>query len=675
MMRLHAVVLAQDERAVLKGLGQLGAVHLTRALAGPDTAPLTPIDRTGELVRYDRVRARVQELRKSLAIPPLSKDLAEISSSHGEREGEAPRALLVEGATPPAGGQALAPVIEDSLRSMEQQSTDLLGHRQRLIQRRKELATTSERVSSYRGLEIPLDGPDQFSFLHFVTGSLPVQNLEGLGKEVGDNVALLPLAQQKGQQSLFAITTRQGRPALERALQQAGFQHEILPVVEGATVDRLSEEGEREQEQLAAELEQLNGKLKTIAAGFTLPLAEIEGFIDMECQLLAASQKFPRTTAAVLITGWVPASDIAALEQCIGEITGGRYAIETALPDDSTEEQVPVLLRHSRFLRPFEMLVSTYGLPNYEELEPTLFVALSYIVMFGMMFGDAGHGLVLAVCGLIALLAGRSEKVRDVGLLLLFGGSSSIIFGVVYGSYFGIEVFKKYALWHDPLEGDPMRLMYGAIGIGITMISLGLILNVINRFRRGDVIGAILDKFGLIGLLFYWGVLVLLLNSAAIQSQGLMGVSVILFLVVPIVGWSLKEPIEHFLRRGTGEHSEAGGGLAGATMESCVGAFEAVLSYLANTISFVRLAAYAMSHAALLFAAFMLAAVVKDIPFGGSLWSLLVIILGNLVAIVLEGIIASVQALRLEYYEFFGKFYSGGGQPFEPFSLARNGKD
>ena len=216
-------------------------------------------------------------------------------------------------------------------------------------------------------------------------------------------------------------------------------------------------------------------------------------------------------------------------------------------------KQVPVLLRHSRLLRPFEMLVSTYGLPNYQELEPTLFVALSYVVMFGMMFGDAGHGMVLAVCGLIALLAGRSQRARDLGVLLLFGGLSSIIFGVVYGSYFGIEEFKKYALWHDPLEGDPMRLMYGAIGIGIVMISLGLILNVINRFRRGDVIGGILDKFGLVGLLFYWGTLVLLMNGAAIQSRGLMSVSVILFLVVPIVGWSLKEPIEHFLRHGTGE--------------------------------------------------------------------------------------------------------------------------
>jgi V/A-type H+-transporting ATPase subunit I len=154
-----------------------------------------------------------------------------------------------------------------------------------------------------------------------------------------------------------------------------------------------------------------------------------------------------------------------------------------------------------------------------------------------------------------------------------------------------------------------------------------------------------------------------------------MSTSVILFLVVPIVGWSLKEPLEHFLRHRTGYQKETADGLASAFMESCVGAFEAILSYLANTISFVRLAAYAMSHAALLFAAFMVSAEVRDIPIGGGLFSLLVIILGNIIAIVLEGIIASVQALRLEYYEFFSKFYSGNGQPFEPFRLVTDAKD
>jgi V/A-type H+-transporting ATPase subunit I len=649
MMRLQAIVLAQDERPVLTGLGQLGAVHLTRLPSGPDTAPLAPTDHAEELARYDRIRARIQELRKSLEITSLPREPRLIEKTLSE--------------------------VEEDLHSMEQRSAELLGNRQHAIQRQKELAGISERVSPYRGLEIPLTGVDEFSFLHFVTGSLPAQNFERLGNEVGDNAALLSVSQQKGQQSIFAITSRQGWPALERTLQEAGFQHEMLPVVEGATVDGLSEETQREQEQLAIELEQVKDRLKSLATEIAEPLAEIEGFVDREWRLLDASQKFPRTEATVLIAGWVPSGEVAKVEQRMGEITSGRYILQTSHPQHSAEEEVPVLLKHSRLLRPFEMLVSTYGLPNYRELEPTLFVALSYIVMFGVMFGDAGHGMVLAVCGLVAIFAVPSPKARDFGVLLLFGGFSSIIFGTVYGSYFGIEELKKYALWHDPLEGDPMQLMYGAIGIGIIMISLGLILNIINRFRRGDLIGGILDKFGLVGLLFYWGTLVLLMNGALIRSWGLMGLSVILFLVVPIVGWSLKEPIEHLLSHRTGEESGTSGGFVGALMESCVGAFEAVLSYLANTISFVRLAAYAMSHAALLFAAFMLAAQVKDIPFGGSLWSLLVIILGNIIAIVLEGIIAAVQALRLEYYEFFGKFFSGSGQPFEPFRLAPDDKD
>ncbi len=668
MMKLHVIMLARDERAVLKDLGRLGVIHLTHAPFDLGTADLNFTDHTRELAQYDLIRTRAQELRKSLDVPYLLNMTPGIVDLHSNEGGNAPVTILPEGVTH-------LQIVEKKLRSLEQQSAELLGNYKRLIQRQKEIAAISERVSCYRGLGIPLEGLDQFSFLHFAIGSIPAENLKGLEKEIGDNVTLLPLAQQKEQQSIFVITTRNGRSVLEEALQKTGFQHETLPVVKGATIDMLSEETEEEHKQLMTELEQVNDKLRKIAAGLAHPLTEIEGFIDVECRLLDISQMFSRTDTTVLISGWVPTDDIAALEQRLKEITGDRFILETSLPDASMHEQVPIKLRHSRLIRPFEMLVSTYGFPNYQELEPTLFVALSYIVMFGMMFGDGGHGMVLAICGLLALFAGRSQKMRDFGVLLLFGGVSSIIFGVVYGSYFGIEALKKYGLWHDPLEGDPMGLMYGAIGIGIVMISLGLILNTINRFRRGDVIGGFLDKFGLVGLLFYWGALVLLMNATVIRSRGLMGISIILFFVVPVVGWSLKEPIEHLLSHKAGENGKKSDGLIGVFMESCVGAFEAILSYLANTISFVRLAAYAMSHAALLFAAFMVAEEVKKISFGGGLWSLLVIILGNLIAIVLEGIIASVQALRLEYYEFFGKFFSGNGQPFEPFKLVSNDKN
>ncbi len=298
---------------------------------------------------------------------------------------------------------------EEKLTFMEEKVTEPLERRRQLTERQRELVEICGRSSCFRGLNLPLDHDNRFSFIHFATGSLPPQNLEGLKKRIGENMVLFPLGQQKGRQSLVAVTTSLGRSALEGALEQTGFQREVLPANRGVTLDALCEEGEQEQEELTAELERLNNGLDRLSAEFTQPLRMIEALVDIECRLLEAGQKFPRTETAILIAGWVPAHAAPTLEQRIENITGGRYALKTALPDGSAEDQIPVLLRHSWLLRPFETLVSTYGLPSYRELEPTLFVALSYVLMFGMMFGDAGHGLVLALCGLFVLY-GRFEE-------------------------------------------------------------------------------------------------------------------------------------------------------------------------------------------------------------------------------------------------------------------------
>ena len=645
MRQMSALVLEWDERSVLQELGQLGVVHLTRACAGPDTGLRIPRDRSKELARCDSLLARVQELRQSLELSPLSEALKPSET-----------ALLR---------------VDERLGAMSQQINKLHKRRQLLTQRWDELAAVCNKVTDFRGLDIPLDQPDSFSFLHFVVGSLSAENLSPLEQVVGDKVALLPLPEQNGRHPVIAMTTRPRRLILERALQHVGFQPESFPIVANATVDGLTAASRREQEEIVAELEQLDTQLKALGSQFEPPLAEIEIGTKIERSLLEAEQKFLRTERSVLLSGWVPTDAVGVLEEHVRRITGGRCIFQIAVPRDHRDDQIPALLRHPGWLRPFERFVKAYGLPQYQELEPTLFVALSYVLMFGMMFGDAGHGAVLAVGGCIALIWGRTEWMRDAGLLILFAALSSIVFGIVYGSYFGLASLKHYALWHDPLEGDPIHLMYGAIGIGIGMISLGLVLNIINRFRNGDVIGGFLDKFGVMGMLFYWGGLALITKHAEIEAQGLLKVAGAFFLGLPLLGWSVKEPLEHIAQRHRRHPSALQGSLSAAIAESLVGAFEAVLSYLANTISFVRLAAYAMSHAALLVAVFMMAKQVESLSVVGGVLSVLIILLGNLFAIILEGIIASVQALRLEYYEFFGKFFSGSGQPFTPFRLPR----
>lgn len=641
---MHAVVREKDNRAILAELGKLGSVQLICMGPGPETAPLAPRNQSIQIVKCDRMRTRIDELRRVLEI--------------------ASRAGL------PGPAMTDMDQAEEILRSMEEETNHLLSLRRSLVDQQNRLTAIREQIAGYCGFGAPLGGPDQFSFLHFITGTIPKESFEQLRQETGSNVVLVSAAGQKGSRNIIAITNHKGFPALENTLQKFGFKSETLPTIQGTTIDTVCEENSQEQKKIGEELEKVNAELRELAIRFAPSLDTIEKLLVMEHRLLEAEQYFPRTEETVLLTGWTPADKATILEEHLKKTAGSICAISTTYPVNTDGENPPVFLRHSPFLRPFEMLISSYGLPNYKELEPTLFVAISYLVMFGMMFGDVGHGAVLAVFGLIAIIAGRKRNVRDAGILLLYGGLVSIIFGIVYGSFFGLEFFKKYALWHDPLEGDPMRLMYGAVGIGIVMISLGLLLNTVNRFLRGDVMGGFLDKFGLAGLVFYWGALAILIGGTAIRSRGFMSWAVILFLVVPMIAWAIKEPAEYVLKHGSsGDESMHTGGLAGTIMESLVGVFEAILSYLANTISFVRLAAYAMSHAAILVAAFMLAGEVKHFSPGGTALGIAVIILGNAAAILLEGIIASVQALRLEYYEFFGKFFSGDGKAFEPFIL------
>ena len=644
MQRLSTIVLERDEHAVLRGLGRLGAMHLVLTKAGPDTAPFEPPDRRAELSRCDDLLTRIEAVCRKLEIAQLPDPSAE------------PLEIALDQAT-------------ERLQAVETRASDLLARHQSLQQRWGHLTALKEQVTAYEGLELPLDRIGQFSFLHFALGSLPPENLDELQAKVGDNVVLLALPEEEGQQHVVAVTSRKGRFALETALEQSGFHRDALAVAEGQTAERLAAETRREHERVSRELAEVGAAVSSSAAEVAQPLADLEHLVRAERQILDAEQIFPHTDATVFISGWVPAEDVPMFRRALQEMTGGRCVIEAVDPVDVPEHEIPVLLRHPRLLRPFEMLVSSYGLPGYRELEPTLFVAVTFLVMFGMMFGDVGQGGVLLVSGIIALLAGRSEKVRDFGILLALAGGSSVIFGTLYGEYFGLPQMKRYALWRDPLAGEAMGFLWPSIMVGVGIISLGLVLNIVNRFRRGDYVGGFFDKFGVVGAFFYWGVLALGLKWLIFHQKSLHWLEFVIVIVLPLAALFLKEPVLYALHRRAGHPRE--GSFFEVLMISGVEVFEAAIVYMANTISFVRLAAYAMSHAALLAATFLLAREVSNAvgTVGGAL-GLAIIILGNVFAILLEGLIAGIQALRLEYYEFFGKFFSGSGKAFQPFRFS-----
>lgn len=526
----------------------------------------------------------------------------------------------------------------------------------------------AERAAAFSGDDLPLAEWAGLRRLARFSGSVPETAWDRLDPAARAHGVLVRLGRRRGRVHLVAVTTPTRRPQLEEALRHAGFRPEPLPPGDADTP-------EAEFARSAAELRRLEEQWRReetegteIAVGACRTVERVEALADDEERMLHAVDGFPRTRTAALLAGWVAVEDAARVMEAVRSATEGRCAVTFPADGEAPASTAPVVLRPPGWLRPFARLVEPYGLPRYGEMDPTLFVAAGYLVMFGMMFGDVGHGALLVLAGLGMRLLFAGPVVRDLGLVLAWAGLASAGFGLVYGSCFGLPSFREHALWRDPLEGDPMELILGAMALGAGTLGLGIGLNLLNRWRARDWTGMALDHFGVAGALFYATGILWVLQGGGRSGGGLPPWVFWLGLGVPLVAWCLRPPLERILI-GPKAGAAGEGSLGGALVKSIVGAFEVTLLFLANTVSFVRLAAYALSHAAILAAAFTMADQVRSMPRLGATLAVVLIVAGNLAAMVLEGLVASVQALRLQYYEFLGKFFSGEGTPFTPFRL------
>ena len=301
-------------------------------------------------------------------------------------------------------------------------------------------------------------------------------------------------------------------------------------------------------------------------------------------------------------------------------------------------------------LRP---LVQTYAVVPYEDVDPSLFAGLTYVVMFGMMFGDVGHGLVLALLG--AWLA-RTDRPRFAPIRHLWpfpvaAGAVAAVFGLLYGEAFGPTGWVP-TLWLAPLD-DPVRLLVVAVGAGAALIAGSYLIGTINRWREGGLRRALYAPTGLAGALLFLG--------AALVAGGIAwgpGVLLTAGAVVTVVGLVLT-----FI----GLRVEAGTGGA-ATAQAAIELFDTVIRIGANVVSFGRLAAFGLTHAAIGFAVWEGTTSLWG-PGPSAIAAVAVFVVGNVLAFVLEALVVGVQALRLEYYELFSRIFTGEGRLFDPWHV------
>ena len=392
---------------------------------------------------------------------------------------------------------------------------------------------------------------------------------------------------------------------------------------------------------------------------------------------------YRKTDRTYLFSGWLPADKQDEVSAALESATEGRCYIEWHDPqtgsDPEVPDRVPVQMKNPRVLSPFQSLVENYGIPAYGSVDPTPIVAVFYLMMFGLMFGDVGHGLVVFLTGLLGMRHNKKRGRRTMLFpLITWCGVAAMIAGALFGSYFGMSILPP--LWfdyHAVVTGHHtagsvrsiMDVLVITIYFGITVIAVGLLLNWTNRIRKRDWIGLIWESGGiLVGWLYAAGTYSAFYYVGHDYRQLPEGRTLALLLGIPVLLMGLKPVIEH-LRHGRKDPQGARKvNVLNMLMEWVVELLEIFSGYLSNTLSFMRVAGLGIAHVSLMVAFFQIAEMAAS---NGRLtvWSYLILLLGNALVIGLEGLSAGIQSLRLNYYEFFSKYFTGNGKAYSPISL------
>ena len=538
------------------------------------------------------------------------------------------------------------------------QLEDVVGKKEELNGKIRELKEWMAQTAPFIGLDFELCKLRDFHFIDYRFGKIQVENYHKLEEYVFHNPYTLFYECNNDSEYVWGVYFVPHTHLEEVEAVYASFEFEDIEVpddledtprqaFEGA--EKLLREHEKDLERLQMQaLELVKTQEQEILAACEC--------LDSYCSNFGI-RKFAACTRSengsgeyYILYGWMSKKDAEKLQREIAMDEKVNCVEEE--PGNDVRSKPPTKLKNPAILKPFELFVEMYGLPAYHEMDPTLFIALTYTFMFGVMFGDVGQGACLILGGTLLY---KFKNMRLAGVVAV-AGIWSVVFGFLYGSFFGFEDAIP-ALWMKPMDNIMDTLML-AIGFGAGLILVAMILNMINAVRAKEYGRLFFNQSGLAGLVCYGFVVIcalLFVTGNGLPAAALIGIAV----GVPLAAILMKEPLSHLIEKKKDIFPE--GSKAMFFIEALVEGFDVVLSYATNTISFVRVGAFALSHAGMMGVVLTLAGLEKGSP------NWLIIVLGNFLVACLEGLVVGIQVLRLEYYEMFSRFYTGNGKPFVSF--------
>ncbi len=512
-----------------------------------------------------------------------------------------------------------------------------------------------EKYSHFTGLGVSLDEIFECRFICPRFGFLPKDGYLKLNRGYSENPYILfcPCSSNDSGYWGAYFAPREREDEIDGIFAALHFERLHIPSAVGTTDDIIKslEEnielvGERQKEldeKIMAIWEREGDRIKSLY----LRLMELNAVFELRKYAVHHEK-------SCFFVGWIPAAGEEKFRRRFEKYP--EFVMEIEDPEKNSSP--PVRLKNTILSRPYTYFVKMYGLPSYGDIDITAFVAATYTLLFGIMFGDVGQGFVLALGG---LLAWKLKKI-ELGKILVPCGVSSMFFGFLFGSVFGFEELLDPVYHAMGMKSKPLSVMESintvllfAIGIGVSLVAVAIVISTITNLRKKKFGTALFSENGLAGLVVYIGGANLAYSFMAKEGIFPTGISVVM-LLVGIVILFCKELLAPLLDEGRFKKPESIGDFILQNLFECI---EYILSYFSNTVSFLRVGAFVIVHASMMMVVFTLAGDTSTVK------GMIVVVLGNIVVIALEGLLTGIQGLRLEFYEMFSRFYEGEGRPFE----------
>lgn len=541
---------------------------------------------------------------------------------------------------------------------------ELIQTRDKLQSEADACKTNVDKAKHFFGLDIDISKIYECEYIITRFGKLPKDSYLKL-QTYSDNpyVDFFPCSKDDAYYWGVYVTPMSKADDIDRLFSRLFFEHVDISDIHDKP-EQYVEQQSKLRDDLKKEITELNQEIDAYVKEHEVEMLKLFSALCKQHAYISIRNHACKYRKSFILVGWIPAEYEGQIKQLLTPITSVEVTFTKG--EDEMKHSPPVKLKNRFFFKPFEYYTEMYGLPNASEIDPSWFIALTYTLLFGIMFADVGHGLML----LIAAIYMYKKMKMPLGALLIPCSVSSMVFGAVFGSVFGFEellnpVYKAlFGLDNKPVEvmdGDTtMLLIFGAVGIGVVLLMIAMLLNIISCLKRRDVGGALFGVNGVAGLVFYSSLVIGLVCSMVLDIHIMNTAYILGLIVLPLLLVFFREPLSKLIK---GEKGLFEDGFSSFVVDNLFEMFEVALSYVTNTMSFLRVGAFILVHAGMMTVVFVLAGMFGPIGY----W--ITVVIGNVLVMALEALLVGIQVLRLEYYEMFSRFYIGDGRKYEPVTV------